>query len=542
MPRFNTGAASCARESEWETFRRLITHDDRNSYYVVSSLANGTWEDVAVRKGNLAVLGFSDAASYYMTHNGFFEPNRKSESTRQINALFFDLDCHNRALGETRAVVDRTLELLQQACSAKELPTPTMIIDSGRGVQLFYVLRRSIPTYSNKTMNSKSISLFESVQRRMTDVLDHLLSPIDGISVDRATGDLSRVSRIPGTYNHAAGCAARLVDASEEMHSLSELSAFASEYLITNVAARPTRAPKKTRATMLQYAPLMMSRLGKVIELQAHRHFRCEGNRELMCFVFYNTAVQIYERVDARDRLHAFNDRFTCPLAASELAGIERSVDKVINYQGQTGFYLIGAERLAELLGLTEEENEAIHFFESKRAILRAQAKRDTARKRRERNNEILRLRRTTNLTQYAIANEVGVSLRTVASVLNRKAAQERASKLQRLTRPHGKRLQLLVQKYNKKLSNTYNNKQGETCNSLSYVFLKCSPSLLGAFLTHGASGFAYGWLRPPQSLVCAAKDPVTRNLASRVSVTGSQESFFSVASRAFSLSPSRAP
>ena len=536
------GAAACPRESEWETFRRLITHDDRNSYYVVSSCTNGTWEDVAVRKSNLAVLGFSDAASYYMTHNGFFEPNRKTESARQLNALFFDLDCHDRPLAEVRAVVDRTLNALYQACDAGKLPVPTMIIDSGRGVQLFYVLRRSVPTYFKSEANSKSISFFENVQRRMMDVLEHLLSPIDGISVDRATGDLSRVSRIPGTYNQSAGRAARIVEASETLHSLSDLSTFATEYLMKNIVARPIRPKKKTRTTMLHYEPLMMSRLSKVIELQAHRHFRCEGQRELMCFVFYNTAVQIYHREDARNRLHSFNAQFAAPLDESELSGIERSVDNVTNHQGQTGFYLIGAQRITELLGLTEEENAAIRFFESKRVILRSKAKRDTLRKRTERNKRIVELRKTTDLTQPQIAQEVGVSLRTVASVLAQNAANERKGKLQRLTKLHDNRITDQLQRYNKNRKNYRNNKQLKTCNFLSYVFLKCSP-LPSSPRSWAGERFSACQPESPSRGFVHKKTPVTESGEAGISVTGALGRLdASFTSQGLVRSPLRAP
>ncbi len=531
MPRFDTGAAPLARESEWETFRRLITHDDRNSYYVVSSCSNGTWEDVAVRKGNLAVLGFSDASSYYMTHNGFFEPNRKSESARQLNALFFDLDCHDRPISEVRSVVERTIRMLENAVDSEKLPAPTMVIDSGRGVQLFYVLKRSVPTYSNGEENSKSITFFKSVQSRMMDVLEHLLKDIDGISVDRATGDFSRVSRIPGTYNHAAGRAARLVEASNRFHSLSDLSSFAAKYLIENAAEHTTRTAIRPRATMLHYKPLMMSRLSKVIELQAYRHFRCEGERELMSFVFYNTAVQIYSRVDAKNRLRAFNARFVSPLAESELVGIERSVDNVVNYQGQEGFYLIGAQRLTELLGLTAEENEAISFFESKRAILRAQAKRDTAQKRRDRNERIVELRRTTRLTQREIANEVGVSLRTVASVLSKQATNQRFEKIQAFVKKQEERTSEAIRSYNKEYEHQRNKQQYKTCNFLSHVFLEYSP-VLGS--PSGASSFP---------LPSHKEFPVTRTFVPSTSVTGNgfREDLPSF-TRGFSLFPLRAP
>jgi DNA-binding transcriptional regulator YiaG len=490
MPQFETGAAAVrARESEWETFRRLITHDDRNSYYIVSSNKGGTWEDVAVRKGNLPVLGFAPGASYYMTHNGFFAPNRRAESARQLNALFFDLDCHDRGAAETRAVVERTISVLRDAVNGGSLPCPTMIVDSGRGVQLFYVLHRSVPTFFNGQANSKSVSFFEGVQRKMADVLENLLASVDGISVDRATGDISRVSRIPGTYNASAGRRAKLVEASEELHSLSNLSTFATQYLLTHGNAAVSRAPRKTGATMLRYEPLMISRLGKVMELQAYRQFKCEGTRELMSFVFYNTAVQIYRREDARLRLAAFNGRFENPLDESELEGIRRSVDGVVNHKGQEGFYLIGAQRLTEMLALTPEENEAVNFFESKRAILRADAKRSTATKRNLRNQRILELKRSTNMTQLEIADNVGVSVRTVASVLAAEKIKRKQQALGKLTASHEARIGVLLGKRNKHQEDNHNNECGKTCNFLSYVSLEYSDSSLGS--AQGINSFA---------------------------------------------------
>ena len=131
--------------SEWEVFRTLITHDDRNSYYVVSSDASGSWEDTAVKSESLPAMGFNTKSAYYMTHNGFTSACRKSEQVRQLNALFFDLDCHDQDLQQTRAIVIQTLSALQQAVGEGILPQPSMTFDSGRGVQLFFVLTLSIP-------------------------------------------------------------------------------------------------------------------------------------------------------------------------------------------------------------------------------------------------------------------------------------------------------------------------------------------------------------------------------------------------------------
>ena len=94
------------------------------------------------------------------------------------------------------------------------------------------------------------------------------------------------------------------------------------------------RVFKKT-SSIINYQPLLKSRLAKIIELQKLRNFNCEGNRELMSFVFYNTAVQVYPHEIAQQKLGSFNNNFMNPLNASELKGIIKSVDSVTNLRGE---------------------------------------------------------------------------------------------------------------------------------------------------------------------------------------------------------------
>ena len=458
MPQPPVGATvSHVQESEWEIFRTLITHDDRNSYYVVSSDASGSWEDTAVKSESLSAIGFNTKSAYYMTHNGFTSACRKSEQVRQLNTLFFDLDCHDRGLQETRAIVGRTLDTLKQGVGDGILPQPTMTIDTGRGVQLFYVLTRSIPyrASANGQVNIKSVKLFENVQKRMASLLDSVVSSIRGISVDRATFDVSRVSRIPGTFNAKAGRYASLCDYSfDALYSLSKLSE-----LIPARTEQPSyktdlkRAFKKT-SSIINYQPLLKSRLAKIIELQKLRNFNCEGNRELMSFVFYNTAVQVYPHEIAQQKLSSFNNNFINPLNVSELNGITKSVDTVTNMRGEQGYYLIGANRLRELLAMTLKEEVAINFFESKRSVLRKEAKRITKEKREQRNARIITLHRQGSYTYASIAKQVMCSVRTVATVISSYKQNQRQRVLVNLTH--------------------YNKKVLDACNFLSYEFKEC--------------------------------------------------------------------
>ena len=402
-------------ENERETFFRILTHDDRNSYYLLSTCANGTWTEAAYKKSQLPFVPLGEFRPSYVTHNGFTGKRRKTEEVRQLGSLFFDLDCHAASTRTAREAVDAALSLIAAACESRSLPEPSLIVDSGRGAHLYYVLDRSIPYRfaTGGTVNEKGIGLFRLVQRRLARLIEEVVSPVADIEVDRKVFDFTRVARIPGTYNEAAGCFARLVSVNEAFHDLSNLALWKPKRDAEPMPEKSRRSP-----VIVSFQPLLLSRLGKILELQELRGFSCEGNRELMSFVFYNTAVQVYSREEAKRRLALFNARFTSPLAACELRGIEKSVDRVVNVHGQKGFYLLSARKLIELLALSPEESKAIGFFASKRMMDRALAKEETRKKREERNTRIIELYRTGRFTQVQVANEIGCSERTVASVL----------------------------------------------------------------------------------------------------------------------------
>jgi hypothetical protein len=174
---------------------------------------------------------------------------------------------------------------------------------------------------------------------------------------------------------------------------------------------------------LITFDRVLVSRLRKVRDLQEYRHFSCVGSRDNLCFVFYNTATQIYGPARARQLLSAFNARFVAPLPDKDLDQIARTVDNVVIkygvHAGERGFYPLSAQTVVEKLGLTADEVEALRFFDSKRREDRAAARLQTRRRREARNAKIIELYESGSMTQAAVAKAVGCSLRTVSSVLN---------------------------------------------------------------------------------------------------------------------------
>ena len=414
---YSSGTSAVALENETpaQTFFRILTHDDRGSFYCVARRDHsGSWYESFARAAQIANYSIFDTTSdWYLTRNGFGMRSRKSERLRQINALMFDLDCHS---GNARYSVGQGIRLLDQAVQDSLLPQPTMLVDTGRGLHVYYVLERSTSyRVSGGSFNNQGLKFFRDVESKLTAVMNAVFAG-SGLELDTAVFDFSRVSRIPGTFNTAAGCASKLLFAEERYYTLPSLTAFGA--LAPKVKAS---ASKKPGAHMINFDKLSLSRVGKIFQLQKLRGAACNGCRELMAFCLYNAAVQVFsDKEDARQKLIEFNKGFSEPLPQADLEQIIRSVSKV-------GFYRMSAETIVAKLKMTSQEIEQTHFFESRRKTEREMAKRKTAEKRAARNAKILALYAQPGATMQSVAEAVGVCKRTVASVL--KACAETVAK-----------------------------------------------------------------------------------------------------------------
>lgn len=406
---FGTGALA-SEESQAQAFFRILTHDDRSSFYCIARRgSDGKWSESYARTDQLLQYSLFDQADWYVTRNGFNQRSRKSERLRQINAFMFDLDCHQ---GDARAAVSLGVNALKSCVEQGKLPEPSLVVDTGRGLHVYYVLDHSLSyRVTGGSFNEKGLRYFRDIEGKLLEGIKASLRHIPQLEADTAVFDYSRVSRIPGTYNVAAKRYAELIHVNEKYYSLTQLSAFNE---LSN-AKKPNVFPGKT--SFINFDKLSLSRVSKIFKLQEIRHFDCKGNRELMCFCLYNAAVQVYaDKDEAFSRLVEFNTNFQQPLAMPVLHEIVRSVSKV-------GFYKMSAATMVSKLGLSSSEIEATAFFESRRMIERQQAKRLTAEKRKARNEKICALYAQPGATMDSVAQTIGVCKRTVASVL--KAARE---------------------------------------------------------------------------------------------------------------------
>ena len=124
----------------------------------------------------------------------FREKNRRAINLQDVGLLFADLDTY-KAEGlpkdpETQA------EKLCQFCKAEGLPTPSVILFSGRGLQAKWLL--------TTVLKSENLMLWDEAQIALVKLLEPFAS-------DMKAKDISRVLRLDHTVNTKSGLYCRVV-------------------------------------------------------------------------------------------------------------------------------------------------------------------------------------------------------------------------------------------------------------------------------------------------------------------------------------------
>ena len=289
--------SSVSREPGSSTEQALVwfstlTLDDRRSNYIYCDVdSSGAWHERPCSVASGLPVGHGNHAQY-ASINGFSGKRRITDQCRQINALFFDIDIHG---GEDlpSAVEGKVASVAEAVCKAVSsglLPSPTMTVDSGRGLHLYYVLERS-SSYRTRSgnRNTAGIRLIERANRGIQDRLVRAVASLPYADVDPRTHDFARVARIPGSWNSAANRQCRLVDAGGPLWDLKQLALRFGE-----AQKHVPHLPRPLSSRRADGARTQKRRLREIRDLQRLRGYDCQGSRENMLFVFYNTATQIY--------------------------------------------------------------------------------------------------------------------------------------------------------------------------------------------------------------------------------------------------------
>lgn len=144
----------------------------------------------------------------YISMNTFFKPERTVDKLKRLNALYVDIDCYKLGLDKLSVFYQ-----LEQDFFGTEIPVPTFVIDSGRGLYLIWKLQ-------NEDRNA--LPRWTRVQKYLTDKLKCF-------GADPACKDSARILRLPFSINQKSGTEVSILQFNDLTYTISEIQ---SEYQI----------------------------------------------------------------------------------------------------------------------------------------------------------------------------------------------------------------------------------------------------------------------------------------------------------------------
>lgn len=361
--------------------------------FIVMDLCNGTPVKGSVKswaKRNAGKLKMNSPYDRYVTVNNFRNTCRETDNCYAINGFVIDLDCHDAGeicvrlgSGALTTISDpkpiqmkasRTLKRLEVLWDAALLPVPTTITFTGRGLQLVFIYERSIKyTGPDGKTESKLVRGHKKVVARIYKEYEDALKGDEFLDIDYQCADISRVVRLPGSWNTKAGRFASLLKINRKAHlnffelqdkycprheskdtrtktrtelkisdiedilalevAPSVLKKVVEAYREIEDDAEPQRDPNTTRCGDSRYAPLLRARMRALIALQQrlNQGTKTKGFRHNLTFLYYNCIFLMNKwetEVPGLPSVYEFNYNFVEPLSERELSNLMWSIQK----------------------------------------------------------------------------------------------------------------------------------------------------------------------------------------------------------------------
>ena len=283
----------------------------------------------------------------YISINTFYSTFRRLEYLKELKAQFIDLDIY-----KTKFTKEQILMQLEADYFNKSIPRPNLIIDSGRGLYLIWLIN-SVP--------SKALPLWKAVE-------EYLYSVLKQFGADRQALDPTRVLRVPGSINSKSRTTVKIIEEYDYIYDLREIQ---KEYLpdLEEKKVKKKGRPRKTvfihRERSLYYA-----RIQDIIKLCELREYDLRGHREFILFLYrYYLCYFLEDTQKALEDVLELNREFISPLSETEVIRATRSAENV--YLSKNKEYKYKNETLIEKLDITEHEETYMTTIISKREYRR---------------------------------------------------------------------------------------------------------------------------------------------------------------------------
>ena len=304
-------------------------------------------------------------ADYYITPNSYYIAQRASGNIRHLRALYSDLDLVD--YGKMEAVYEVAVMV-----GEGEIPEPTMITDSGRGLHLYWRINHA---------PMGALWTWQQLQ-------DYLYRKLRHLGADAGATDSARLLRVPGTINSRNGALCKPVVITNKIYSMYDLR---DKYLPQpKPKAKPRRKAGGKVAHIFNPYTLHRARLNDLLTLCKLRNYEVTGHRNNILHLYaYWQGITMRDMGEMGQAVHTLNDSFKEPLPRPQVDAVARCVPKAIQGflaadGGPTTGYNYTNERLIEILKIDEDEQQELSTIIGKKEKYR----RNNERRRQARRNE----------------------------------------------------------------------------------------------------------------------------------------------------------
>lgn len=359
----------------------LFTHDGTADGFITiaKKTQNGRFQQYHYKPEQLAEhLSKWLGEDVFFSQNTFYKPLRRIETIRQLRTLYIDLDCYNLDFP-----ADWVLGKLELESFNEELPEPNLVIFSGRGLVLIWLI---------DPVPYKALPLWQAVQ-------NYFLDKLSDLGADSKSIDAPRIFRMAGSVNTKNGAQVDVEYRHDYRYTLRDIQ---DEYLPElKPYVHPERKAKRGRppkvAQLFNIYRLHCTRLKDLVTLVRLRDGAVANYREIILFLYrYWSCCVLKDKEEALKHTLDFNEEFAKPLSEREVITATRSAEKAWdaknNEEANTiaklkGFpgagYNISNEKLIKWLDITEEEQRELdtiigtHEYNRRKRIRDRQYKRE---------------------------------------------------------------------------------------------------------------------------------------------------------------------
>lgn len=273
----------------------------------------------------------------YVSLNSFYRMKRGNQHLKTLHNLYVDLDCYKLGLS-----VDSVMYELENDYFNQSIPTPNLVVYSGRGIQLIWNI---------EAISGLAIERWGIVQRAICKVLEPFNSDYQAL-------DASRVFRLSASINSKSNEIVRYDQLHDHEYDLVDIG---REYFGILPAQpreksqkRPSKSKKRPRVNVgFNYYSLSQARLNDLETLIKLRDGKMNGHRERLLFLARYFALTITkDKQAAVKKIHFLNGLFDEPIGTCELLSATASAE---TYYKGNGLNISNA-RLIEWLSITPAE------------------------------------------------------------------------------------------------------------------------------------------------------------------------------------------